>query len=100
MLAQTLQIGCEHLALTAEAIVLRDAYLQSGIVTAKYADDALHVAQATLARADVIVSWNFKHLVNPLRIRKFNGINLMQNYGLIVVMTPSEIVKLVEKDDE
>jgi len=53
-------------------IVLRDAYVQAGIVTPKYGDDALHVAQATLARADVIVSWNFRHLVNPVRIRMFN----------------------------
>jgi predicted nucleic acid-binding protein len=97
LLAQTLRSGCERLPLTAEAIALRDAYLQSAVVTRKYADDALHVAQATLARADVIVSWNFKHLVNPVRIRKFNGVNLMQGYGLVVIMTPSEIVKLVEE---
>jgi predicted nucleic acid-binding protein len=63
LLAKTLQVGCERLQLTAEAITLRDAYLHANVVTAKYADDALHVAQATLARADVIVSWNFKHLV-------------------------------------
>jgi predicted nucleic acid-binding protein len=97
VLAQTLQSGCERLPLTVEAISLRDAYLQSDVVTRKYADDALHVAQATLARADVIVSWNFKHLVNPARIRKFNGVNLMQSYGLVVIMTPSEIVRVVEE---
>lgn len=99
LLAQTIQGGCERLPITAEAITLRDAYLQAGVVTPKYADDALHVAQATLARADVIVSWNFKHLVNPARIRKFNGVNLMQGYGLVVIMTPSEIVKLVEESN-
>ena len=80
--------------------VFKQSYLQSGVVTPKYADDALHVAQATLARGDVIVSWNFKHLVNPTRIRKFNGVNLMQSYGLVVIMTPSEIVKLAEETNE
>jgi hypothetical protein len=66
-------------------------------VTPKYSDDALHVAQATLARADVIVSWNFKHLVNPTRIRMFNGVNLGQGYGLVVIMTPSEVLGVLEE---
>jgi predicted nucleic acid-binding protein len=99
LLAKTLQVGCERLQLTAEAITLRDAYLHANVVTAKYADDALHVAQATLARADVIVSWNFKHLVNPSRIRAFNGVNLGQGYGLVVIMTPPEVIGGLEQAD-
>ena len=43
---------------------LRDAYLADGILSAKWADDATHVAAATLARTDVIISWNFQHMVN------------------------------------
>jgi hypothetical protein len=35
-----------------------------GIVTRKYEADALHIALATLAKVDVLVSWNFKHIVN------------------------------------
>lgn len=96
LLDRTIQARSERLILTSEAIALRDAYLRSEVVTQKYADDALHVAQATLARADVIVSWNFRHLVNPSRIREYNGINLAQGYGLIIVMTPTELVKIVE----
>jgi len=96
LLGRTIQARSERLALTSEAIALRDAYLKGEVVTQKYADDALHVAQATLARADVIVSWNFRHLVNPSRIREFNGINLAQGYGLIVVMTPAELVNIVK----
>lgn len=100
LLARTLETGSERLPLTAQAIRLRDAYLRANIVTAKYADDALHVAQATLARADVIVSWNFKHLVNPARIRMFNGVNLGQGYGLVVIMTPAEVLGSLEVDNE
>jgi hypothetical protein len=46
----------ESLSLTSEVLALQQSYLRAGIVTAKYSDDALHVAQATLARADVIAS--------------------------------------------
>jgi hypothetical protein len=63
-----------------------------------YADDALHVAQATVARVDVIVSWNFKHLVNPIRVREFNGVNLAHGYRLIVILTPADVVRIVEAE--
>ena len=58
-----MSINTERLELNDDVEYLQEAYLKANIVTAKYADDALHVAHATLARADVIVSWNFKHLV-------------------------------------
>ena len=90
----------ENLSLDHEVIALQQSYLHSGIITAKYADDALHVAQATLARADVIASWNFHHLVNPAKIRAFSGINITMGYGLVVIMTPSEIVSILEGNHE
>ena len=96
LLGRTIHARSERLILTSEAIALRDAYLKGEVVAPKYADDALRVAQATLARADVIASWNFRHLVNPSHIREFNGINLSQGYGLIIVMTPAELVNIVE----
>jgi hypothetical protein len=55
---QTSQVG-EPLPLTPEAVRLQEAYLQSKAVSRKYSDDALHVAQATVARAEVLTSWNF-----------------------------------------
>ena len=66
----------------------------------KYADDALHVAHATIARADVIVSWNFRHLVNPAQIRSFNGINLAKGYGMIVILSPEAVIMMEEKENE
>jgi len=100
LLQRVLNAGCERLALTQGAERLRDAYIAAAVVSARYADDALHVAHATLARADVIVSWNFKHLVNPSQVRAFSGVNIAQGYGAIVIMTPSDIVKMLEASDE
>jgi predicted nucleic acid-binding protein len=96
LVGRALQGDCERIAVTAEMVDLRDAYLAAQIVTPRYADDALHVAQATIAHADVIVSWNFKHLVNPLRIRGFNRVNTEQGYGEIVILTPADIVRMLE----
>jgi predicted nucleic acid-binding protein len=44
-----------------DAVTLQQAYIQSNILTPKYADDALHVALATVSGCALIVSWNFKH---------------------------------------
>jgi hypothetical protein len=75
-----------------EADELAEAYLVRGIVGPNCRADALHVALATLGRADVLVSWNFKHVVNLCRIRLFNAVNLEQGYGLIEIRTPKEVV--------
>ena len=77
---------------SAEANKLRDAYLTANVVGAAHANDALHVALATVARADMIVSWNFKHLVHHDRIRGFNAVNLSQGYPSLSIYSPLEVV--------
>ena len=89
------EIPEEHqivLADTAEAYVLAEAYLTHGIVGPGSRSDALHVALATVGRVDVLVSWNFRHIVNLGRIRLFNAVNLEQGYGLIEIRTPKEVL--------
>lgn len=82
---------------TSEAEALAEAYLAHGIVGPGGRSDALHVALATIGRVDVMVSWNFKHIVNLGRIRMFNAVNLEQGYGLIEIRTPREVLS-GEKD--
>jgi hypothetical protein len=85
------------LADTLEADALAGAYLSHGIVGPGSRSDALHVALATIGRVDVLVSWNFRHIVNLGRIRLFNAVNLEQGYGLIEIRTPKEVLS-GEKD--
>ena len=89
----------EQVEINDEAIDLRNAYLNAGVVTHRYRDDAMHVALATLVRVDVIASWNFRHLVNPSRIRAFNGVNAMQGYGPVVILTPADLNRALEEND-
>ena len=83
--------------LDAEARELAEAYVAHGVVGPGSLADALHVALATVNCADVLVSWNFKHIVNLGRIRLFNAVNLEQGYGLIEIRTPKEV--LYEEED-
>jgi hypothetical protein len=53
--------------------------------------DALHVASATAHRADVIVSWNMKHIVHLAKIRAFNEVNRENGYPEILIQTPRQM---------
>jgi hypothetical protein len=54
---------------------------------------ALHIALASVARVDVLVSWNFKHIVNLTRIHAYNAVNLKRGYPLLEIRTPREVVE-------
>ena len=64
----------EIVEITEEALKLRDAYIEAGIVSEKYSNDALQVALATVSNCSVIVSWNFKHIVHFEKIPLYNAI--------------------------
>ena len=82
----------ERVALTDEAEHLRDLYLAARVVTPPHANDALHVALAVAARADMIVSWNFKHIVHYEKIRAYNAVNLLEGYSVIAIHSPQEVI--------
>lgn len=88
--------GAYLAAVTPEAISLMEAYLREGVVGPKSTDDALHVALATVSGCDIIVSWNFKHIVNFQKIPLFNAVNALNGYGAIAIHSPMEVVP----DDE
>lgn len=71
---------------------LANLYLQSNIVTPKYSDDALHIAIATILKVDVLVSWNFKHIVNLQKIHQFNAVNMKEGYNILEIRTPREVI--------
>lgn len=77
---------------TEEMERLQSAYLSSGILGVSNDADALHVAAATLLNVDMIVSWNFKHIVHFEKIRGFNAINKLWGYKEVEIYSPLEIV--------
>ncbi len=83
--------AAELLDIDADALGLQQAYIAEGILTEKWYDDALHVALATVAECDVIVSWNFKHIVNFRKIPQFNAVNVLRGYRQIAIYSPLEM---------
>ncbi len=74
-----------------EAESLADEYIRAGASGRTSRMDALHVASATVAGADLILSWNFKHIVCYDRIQIFNGVNLLQGYRAVDIRSPLEM---------
>ncbi len=79
--------------LTEEIEVLARHYIEGGILPLKSITDARHIAVATVSRSDLLVSWNFKHMVNIRRIRGFNSINIRYGYPLIEIRSPLEVIE-------
>ncbi|HOX39394.1 MAG TPA: hypothetical protein PL033_15545 [Candidatus Brocadiia bacterium] len=78
--------------ITEEALNLRDRYIESGVVSRKWTDDALHVAVATINECSMIVSWNFRHIVHYRKMELYNAVNVLAGYHHISIHSPLEIM--------
>lgn len=92
VLSELPQKAVETVRIDAEIVELADAYIAAGVITPEWRDDALHVAAATVARADAIVSWNFKHIVRLDKMKAYNQVNLSKGYGILTIVTPEEVL--------
>lgn len=88
-------LGSEHefVLVTEEVINLAEAYQRRNILTPKFYDDGLHIALASVAEADLLVSWNFRHIVRFDKIRMFNSVNLEQGYKPLTIYSPREVTR-------
>ena len=82
----------ENIRLTQEAGELADQYITAKVVGQTSRADCQHIAMATIVKADILVSWNFKHIVNLDKIRGYNGINYQFGHNMIEIRTPKEII--------
>ena len=83
----------KYIELTDEAIKLADRYVTEKVVGKSSINDCRHIALATINKADVLASWNFRHIVNLDRIRGYNGVNLKCGYPVIEIRSPKELLK-------
>jgi len=88
----------EEVPLTEEVEHLAKAYVDGGALGEASPDDARHVAAAAVGEAEVIVSWNFQHIVNRRRIQLYNAINAIQGYRVIDIYSPREMGERHEQD--
>ena len=92
-----LKMNPEVLKINAEAIGLVDIYLEHKILAKRFRNDMLHIALSTISDVDILVSWNFRHIVRFDKIRQFNAVNLEQGYHTLDIYSPREVTSY-EKD--
>ena len=83
----------ERVTVTDEILTLASKYVAEKVVGQTSFDDCVHIATATIYKADILVSWNFKHIVNIYRIRGYNSVNIRSNYPSLEIRSPKEIME-------
>jgi hypothetical protein len=83
----------ERVIVNDEILALATGYIAEKVVGQTSFDDCVHIATATVVKADILVSWNFKHIVNVYRIRGYNSVNIRGNYPVLEIRSPKEIIE-------
>lgn len=83
----------EVVPIDAATVELQVAYLAAGIVSENSAEDALHVASATVSGCGLLLSWNFKHIVHRDKAPRYNAVNTLRGLPPIGIYSPAEVVK-------
>lgn len=97
--AELTTFNAEILAVEENALELADEYQERGILSPNFYDDGLHIALATVAQADLLVSWNFKHIVHFDKIRLFNAVNIEFGYRPLQIFSPREVTTYGREED-
>ena len=82
----------EYVKSDIETAELAKKYIEEGVVGATSYADCLHIALATKHNANILVSWNFKHIVNVVRIVGYNSVNTSEGYKPIDIRSPRELI--------
>ena len=82
----------EYVKSDIETANLAKKYIEEGVVGKTSYADCLHIALATKYNANILISWNFKHIVNVVRIIGYNSVNISEGYKPIDIRSPRELI--------
>ena len=85
------EINYNLIDVTTECENLADEYIAEKVVGKTSRDDCIHIATATINNIDVLVSWNFKHIVNFDRMKGYNSVNLKNKYKQLEIHSPKDM---------
>ena len=83
----------ERMVVDEKVLSLPTKYIQEKVVGQTSFNDCVHITTATINKVDILVSWNFKHIVNVYRIRGYNSINIRSYYQTLEIRSPKEILE-------
>lgn len=95
---ELLGLPIELVRVDEDAVSLVQRYIERSVLGQRFLNDMLHIALATIAEVDVLVSWNFRHIVRLDKIRLFNAVNLEEGYKPLTVYSPREVISHGKED--
>jgi hypothetical protein len=97
--AELVSMNAEILTVEENMLELADEYQKRGILLPNFYADGLHIALATVAQADLLVSWNFRHIVHFDKIRLFNAVNIEFGYRPLQIFSPREVTTYGQEEN-
>ena len=98
-LLRNLEIDFEVVLVTEECINLATEYVKEKVIGNTSFNDCIHIATATVNRIDLLVSWNFKHIVNIQRIIGYNSINQKCGYSILEIRSPKDLINYEDTEE-
>ena len=92
------EIDYEKYTIDEDTEDLAEMIIEEGILRPKSLDDATHIAAAILSNSSMILSWNFKHLVNYNTINGVRQICFKKHINRIIDIYSPYV--LLENDEE
>lgn len=94
------QIEYDIIETDSRTVELAEKFIDFGILRQKSFDDCQHIAAAILAGCDIIVSWNFKHIVNVKTIRGVKIITTLEGYKDLLIYPPSVLLEPEDNEND
>jgi predicted nucleic acid-binding protein len=86
------EIKYNLIAVDDDIVKLAEKIVTNGVLKQKNIDDCQHIAAAILSNCDIIVSWNFKHIVNVKTIRGIKVITTVEGYKDLLIYQPTALL--------
>jgi len=96
LLNQLNEIDFTILEVNEGTVRLAEKFIDFGVLKKKSFEDCQHIAAAILSNCDIIVSWNFKHIVNVKTIRGIKVVTTMEGYKDILIYPPTALLEEVD----
>ena len=87
------QIQYQHVDITDEILSTADRFIELKVLTKKNYVDCQHIAAAIHTGCDLVVSWNFEHMVNIRTIKGAKVVTAIEGYKDILICSPTMLMK-------
>ena len=77
----------------ADASRLANRLVEAHALPAKSSTDALHVALASVAGADILLTWNCRHIANPITLPKTVEVVISAGFKCPALATPAQLLE-------